>query len=67
VATQPPQGELPAMALTVPSADMEKAMGTVIVRELCSLPQSGHSADISRCVMLRINSNWFWQSVQRYS
>jgi len=42
VATHPPQGELPAMARTVPSDAMEKAIGTLIVRELCSLPQSGH-------------------------
>ena len=63
VATQPPQGELPAIALTLPSADIEKAIAAEIMRALCSLPQSGHSAEESRCVILRMASNWFRQSV----
>ena len=67
VATQPPQDELPAMALTLPSAAIEKAIAAEIMRELCSLPQSGHSAEVSRWVMLRISSNWLRQSEQRYS
>jgi len=67
VATQPPQGELPDIALTVPSAAIEKDIGAVMPRLLCSLPQSGHSAEESRCVILRMASNWFRQSVQRYS
>ncbi len=63
VATQPPHGELPAIARTLPSAPIEKAIAAEIIRELCSLPQSGHSADESRWEMLRIVSNWLRQSV----